>query len=84
MTKMPLNLKFKCYMKGVEKSGDLFSFQLRAILNYDLVWYLESIDNIFPQEFLHTFLCDACDSLYLNPFCEVFASHNDEFVLGLS
>ena len=48
MTKMPLNLRFKCYMKVIAKSGDFFSFQLRAILNYDLVWYLESKDNIFP------------------------------------
>ena len=48
MTNLPLNLEFKCYMEVVAKSIDLFSFELRAILNYDLVWYLESEDNIFP------------------------------------
>ena len=42
----------------------------------------ESADDFFPKEVLDPSLNDGRDGFYLNPLCEVFYGHDQEFLMG--
>ena len=70
-------------MEVIAKSGDLLTFQLRVVVDYDSVWYFKSTDDVFPQKLFYTSLCNAGDNLCFYLFCEVFVGHNYKLLLGL-
>ena len=70
-------------MQIITKSFQMFSFEMGTIIHYNVIWNAESADNILPNEFLNTFLCDGGHCVGFSPFSKIFACYYDEFFLRL-
>ena len=70
-------------MQIITKSFQMFPFELGTIIHYNVFWDAKSTDDILPDEFLNTSLCDGGNCVGFSPFGKIFACYYDEFFLCL-
>ena len=70
-------------MQIITKSFQMFFFELGTIIHYNVFRDAKFADDILPDEFLNTPLCDGGHCVNFSPFSKIFACYYDEFFLCL-